>query len=295
MKDFMKKICLFSWLQLIGFLSSSFLFAEPGFDLLVKKTKEMIPKIKSISASGDEKKRNDALVKALEEFGLENPSDKTSTVSQKQNSVKPSKPQSKTEEDDEDDLSASDLTLPSENPVEEDAPDASTSVPSKSVAAAKVEPEKPAARASEVVKPATQKQQIGVDLGGLSIVKAYLDAKDAYDIADKNNPLIISPFAGAADKAARKVYEDAKKALEAPKKAYLVWLSKVTTNNSDFIQLKEKITKSVADCTTVLEKAKKENPMIATSDKDKQKRAQYQKATFMLANRKAVLKDMGKK
>lgn len=127
------------------------------------------------------------------------------------------------------------------------------------------------------------------------MVDEYYEANCAYLLADKNNPLIISPFAGAADKAARKTYESAKARLKAAKTVFDSWLAKTTKTAEDFVAVRNTLTGMIANLQQPLAQAKKDNPLFSTSDKDKINRAKYEDLKRNMDIAQAILKELNKK
>lgn len=155
----------------------------------------------------------------------------------------------------------------------------------------------------EKTKQPEKKEELEDDdvMGGLDLVKAYINAKNNYEIASKNNPMTLV-FAGDEKKAARKLYEQAEAALEAPKLAYKNWLTMVEVTDQDYAQVKSYVQTLVTKTQKSYDQAKKESPAIISpfaSSEDKKrleaKRAVYEKVTIELATVQALLKDLNKK
>lgn len=153
----------------------------------------------------------------------------------------------------------------------------------------------------EQAKQLRKKEELEEDFGGLDIVKAYINAKNSYEVASKNNPLTVF-FAGSEKKAVRTLYEQAQAALIAPKQAYKNWLAMVEVTDQDYAQVKSYVQMEVSTVQKSYDQAKKENPTFIspfassnTKERLEAKRALYEKVTIELATIQAILKDLNKK
>lgn len=264
--------------------------AHEKFDALVSGMTTYLPKLESMKVTGDKKTKLDGLINGIRAFTHAAPSAQVPVATVQ----KPVEKKQKADDHDDDELFIDqEASVAAEVPVTVVPVADNTTLNDQDGEDNLISPSSSTKINSSPLS--SLKNNTTQDHDGFKIVGAYLKAKDAFALANKKDPSFISPFAGAADKAARKAYIDAKAALVEPEAAYKAWLAQAKVTDADFIKVKTQISASLQTLAQDIVKAKKDNPLMAFTDKQKANRAIYDEATMKSDIRKALVKELEKK